>query len=257
MIKIAVRLLRQPRDRSALEPGTDAAFRAATGVLEAVLLDNGHLTNIRTAAAGAVAAKHLAPTRCDGIGILGAGIQAELQLARPARSGRAAEPWSGPRIQPRSSRSSSASPARSLQIEAAADPGRGRGPVQPDRHRDAVDDTLCCVRMTSRPAPTSPRSARTRRTRSSWIRPSSALADLVVVDSLSQSESRGEVFRAVSAGAIDEIGCSSSARSSCGDPAATIERQPDHRLRPDRGRGAGHPDRQGGRSQKSPARKVA
>ena len=34
-------------------------FSAKTGLLEAVLLDNGFLTDIRTAAAGGVAAKHL------------------------------------------------------------------------------------------------------------------------------------------------------------------------------------------------------
>ena len=33
---------------------------ARTGLVEALLLDNGYLTDVRTAAAGAVAAKHLA-----------------------------------------------------------------------------------------------------------------------------------------------------------------------------------------------------
>ncbi len=35
---------------------------AKTGLVEALLLDNGYLTDVRTAAAGAVAAKHLART---------------------------------------------------------------------------------------------------------------------------------------------------------------------------------------------------
>ena len=35
-------------------------FSSTTGVLEALLLDNGYLTDVRTAAAGAVAAQHLA-----------------------------------------------------------------------------------------------------------------------------------------------------------------------------------------------------
>ena len=34
---------------------------ATTGLVQAVFLDNGYLTDIRTAAAGAVAARHLAP----------------------------------------------------------------------------------------------------------------------------------------------------------------------------------------------------
>ena len=36
-------------------------FSAKTGLVEALLLDNGYLTDVRTAAAGAVAARHLAP----------------------------------------------------------------------------------------------------------------------------------------------------------------------------------------------------
>ena len=46
----------------------------------AVLLDEGRLTDVRTAAAGAVAAKHLAPPRVQRIGIVGTGTQARLQL---------------------------------------------------------------------------------------------------------------------------------------------------------------------------------
>jgi ornithine cyclodeaminase len=55
-------------------------FRQDTGRLEAVLLDEGHLTDVRTAAAGAVAAKHFAPSKVERIGIVGAGVQAHLQL---------------------------------------------------------------------------------------------------------------------------------------------------------------------------------
>lgn len=55
-------------------------FSARTGVLEALLLDNGYLTDVRTAAAGAVASRHLAPTDAASVCILGAGVQAKLQL---------------------------------------------------------------------------------------------------------------------------------------------------------------------------------
>ncbi len=51
-----------------------------TGIVRAVLLDNGYLTDIRTAAAGAVAAKHLAPAEIQTAGVIGAGVQAELQV---------------------------------------------------------------------------------------------------------------------------------------------------------------------------------
>ena len=56
-------------------------FSASTGLVEAILLDNGYLTAIRTAAAGAVAAKYLAPAQVETIGVLGAGAQARLQVA--------------------------------------------------------------------------------------------------------------------------------------------------------------------------------
>ncbi|MDQ0391900.1 ectoine utilization protein EutC [Labrys monachus] len=55
-------------------------FSARTGLVEALLLDNGYLTQMRTAAAGAVAARHLARTDARRAAILGAGEQARLQL---------------------------------------------------------------------------------------------------------------------------------------------------------------------------------
>lgn len=60
--------------------GLMVLFDAKTGIVRAVLLDNGYLTDVRTAAAGAVAARHLARQRPRTAGILGAGVQAELQL---------------------------------------------------------------------------------------------------------------------------------------------------------------------------------
>ncbi len=60
--------------------GLMVLFAARTGVVEALLLDNGYLTDIRTAAAGAVAARHLARPDAASACILGAGVQAELQL---------------------------------------------------------------------------------------------------------------------------------------------------------------------------------
>lgn len=51
-----------------------------TGMLESILLDQGYLTAIRTAAAGAVACKHLARTDAHKVAVIGAGEQAALQL---------------------------------------------------------------------------------------------------------------------------------------------------------------------------------
>jgi len=60
--------------------GLVVVFSAKTGLVEALLLDNGYLTDVRTAAAGAVAAKWLAREDASCAGILGTGIQARLQL---------------------------------------------------------------------------------------------------------------------------------------------------------------------------------
>lgn len=73
--------------------GMMVLLSSKTGLVQAVLLDNGYLTNVRTAAAGAVAAKYLARKDASVAAILGAGIQARLQLqalalVRPIREAR-------------------------------------------------------------------------------------------------------------------------------------------------------------------------
>jgi ornithine cyclodeaminase len=60
--------------------GLMLAFSAATGRPEALLLDNGCLTDMRTGAAGAVAAKYLARKKLSQVALIGAGVQARYQL---------------------------------------------------------------------------------------------------------------------------------------------------------------------------------
>ena len=60
--------------------GLMVLLSSRTGLVEALLLDNGYLTQIRTAAAGAVAARHLARADARIAAIIGAGEQARLQL---------------------------------------------------------------------------------------------------------------------------------------------------------------------------------
>ncbi|SDE29098.1 cyclodeaminase [Paraburkholderia lycopersici] len=60
--------------------GLMLVLSAHTGLTEAVLLDNGYLTAVRTAAAGAVAARRLARADARHAAIVGAGEQARLQL---------------------------------------------------------------------------------------------------------------------------------------------------------------------------------
>lgn len=60
--------------------GLMVLFSSKTGMLEALLLDNGYLTDVRTAAAGAVSARHLARADATRVCVIGAGVQARLQL---------------------------------------------------------------------------------------------------------------------------------------------------------------------------------
>jgi len=60
--------------------GMMALFSAETGRVQAALLDNGWLTDMRTAAAGAVAARYLAREDARVAAVLGTGLQARLQL---------------------------------------------------------------------------------------------------------------------------------------------------------------------------------
>ncbi len=61
-------------------PAMMVLLSAKTGFAEAVLLDNGYLTDLRTGAAGAVAAKHLSCTEVNTVGVFGAGSQGRYQI---------------------------------------------------------------------------------------------------------------------------------------------------------------------------------
>ena len=80
VIKIASGFYGNPQLGLPSSNGMMLLFNQDTGRPEAVLLDEGYLTDIRTAVAGAIAAKYLAPRDVHKIGIVGTGIQARLQL---------------------------------------------------------------------------------------------------------------------------------------------------------------------------------
>ncbi|UCD80579.1 MAG: cyclodeaminase [Desulfobacterales bacterium] len=61
-------------------PAMMVVISAKTGVAEAILLDNAYLTDVRTGAAGAVVAKHLAPSEVTTAGVIGAGAQGRYQM---------------------------------------------------------------------------------------------------------------------------------------------------------------------------------
>lgn len=79
-IKISPGFFDNPRLGLPSLNGLMVLLSSRTGLVEALLLDNGYLTQIRTAAAGAVAARHLARAEARSAAIIGAGEQAWLQL---------------------------------------------------------------------------------------------------------------------------------------------------------------------------------
>ena len=92
-IKISPGFFDNPKHGLPSTNGLMVLFSATTGLVEAVLLDNGYLTDVRTAAAGAVAARHLSRPDASVAAIFGAGMQATLQLealslVRPIREAR-------------------------------------------------------------------------------------------------------------------------------------------------------------------------
>lgn len=76
--------------------GMMALFDAATGLPAGLLFDNGFLTDIRTGAAGAVAADCLARRDVTTVGVIGSGVQARHQIAclREVRNFRRIAAWS-------------------------------------------------------------------------------------------------------------------------------------------------------------------
>ena len=80
VIKIASGFYDNPKIGLPASSGLMLLFSQKTGELICVLLDEGHLTQVRTAAAGAVVAQYFAPREVRRVGIFGAGVQGRMQL---------------------------------------------------------------------------------------------------------------------------------------------------------------------------------
>jgi ectoine utilization protein EutC len=85
VVKIASGFWENRKKNLPISGGMMLAFSSETGFPIAVLLDNGYLTELRTAAAGAVAAKYMAPNSVEQVAIIGAGSQGRFQLEALSR----------------------------------------------------------------------------------------------------------------------------------------------------------------------------
>ena len=95
-VKIASGFYDNPAKGLPSGSGLMALFDAATGLPVALLLDNGFLTDVRTGAAGALAADYLARGTIGTVGVIGSGVQARHQVRslRVVRSFERIAAWS-------------------------------------------------------------------------------------------------------------------------------------------------------------------
>ena len=80
VIKVASGFQDNPKIGLPSGSGIVLVFSAETGFVQAVLADDGYLTSIRTAAAGAAAAEAMGPKKVEAIGILG-GLSLEYEAS--------------------------------------------------------------------------------------------------------------------------------------------------------------------------------
>jgi ornithine cyclodeaminase len=105
--------------------GLMMVFDSETGVPRSALFDNGYLTDLRTALAGAVAAKHLAREDASVAAVFGAGVQARMQLEALAlvRPIERVFVWAR-RIEQAEMLANALAPAIEIEIEAVDEPNR-------------------------------------------------------------------------------------------------------------------------------------
>jgi len=202
VIKIASGFPGNPALGLPVGDGLMLLFRQDTGALARVLFDEGHLTDERTAAAGALASRTMAPPTVERIGILGTGVQARLQAKHHAgvfpdaefmvwgrdadKSAACAAELDGAGISARSAEVELL--ARECQVivttTAAKESVLASGWVQPGTHITAVGSDT----------------PEKQEVETSLL----ARADKVACDSLEQCRLRGEVSQALRAGEVSE-----------------------------------------------------
>jgi ectoine utilization protein EutC len=84
-IKVATGFYDNPLQGLPSGAGMMMVFSARTGFPRSILFDNGYLTDLRTGAAGAVAAKYLAPKDAPAVGVVGTGAQGRFQIMALAK----------------------------------------------------------------------------------------------------------------------------------------------------------------------------
>lgn len=183
--------------------GLVLVFDAENGFPLGLLADNGYLTDLRTAAAGALAARLLAPDSLHQVTVLGSGIQARYQLRALAavRGWDRTVAWSRTRKRLED---------YCREVEAEFD----RPCIPAATAEEAVSDADLIITVTASRAPLFDASCLTSHATLIAVGsdgpqkrelPSAALAraDKIVVDRLSQCLALGELHHAVDAGVVE------------------------------------------------------
>ena len=185
--------------------GMVLVFDSQTGAPAAFLLDNGFITDLRTAAAGALAAKYLARQQVNTVAVIGSGAQAryQLQLLPLVRPFREARVWG---------RNPNKAQACAEELRRAGIAGQPAFSVAPSVEQ-AVRGADVVITVTASREPL---------LRAEWLAPGAtviavgsdgpdkqeldvkvlARADRIVADSLPQCLRLGEIHHAVEQGAI-------------------------------------------------------
>jgi len=202
VIKIASGFYDNPQYGIQSSQGMMLLFAQKTGVPEAVLLDRGYLTDIRTAAAGALVAKYFAPQQIEAIGIIGTGIQAKLQLLALQQHNPCKTVWVWGRNRQNSEKFA-------LDLGADFSVHIAKSPAQVAANANLIVTTTPSesallnaedVRPGTHITAVGADTANKQELSSEILK----LADRVIVDSIPQSRSRGEVYRAICDGTISE-----------------------------------------------------
>ncbi len=80
LVKVASGFYHNPKLGLNSSQGVMLLFKQTTGELAAILIEEGYLTDVRTALASMITLKYLAPEQINAIGIIGCGVQASMQL---------------------------------------------------------------------------------------------------------------------------------------------------------------------------------
>ncbi|MHA2108738.1 MAG: ornithine cyclodeaminase family protein [Candidatus Hodarchaeales archaeon] len=203
VVKIAQGFYNNPKIGLPSTNGLNILFNQKNGSIECILLDEGYLTEVRTASAGAIAAKYMAPKNVKRIGIFGTGMQGKMQLEylKSVVKCRKAMIWGRSEVQLKKYQEYMASSEFEIEIT-----------------QDSTDITDTCnfiVTCTPSKIPLIKADQVKKGTHITAMGSDTSekqeleskilqIADRVIVDSISQAETRGECFHALKDGNIDQ-----------------------------------------------------